>query len=335
MKTELIIKIVIYNIILILILVVVLYNLFKIRRTLKLEQRISKYTIKAEKDHVVSFGDEIRSFLNGVLIKLEKRLKNINYYKYKSKKYEKYVHNLKGEKNSPYRILAFKIILSFIFGLLYILSSIFSFKFNILIFLLVIIVSYYFYDIYLIIYEKRRNKLIENDLLKAIIIMNNAFKSGYNITQAINMVTKDLKGPIKEEFTRIQDDLDYGLELKDVFDRFYNRVQLEDAKYITSSLNLLNLTGGNITWIFSSIEKSFTNRKRLRNELNALTSSSNLVYKVLLAMPFLLISLILIFNPTYFSPLFTSAIGYFLIGLEVGLLVLYIIVIKKIIKVDV
>ena len=43
---------------------------------------------------------------------------------------------------------------------------------------------------------------LENDLLQAIIVMNNAFKSGRSITQAIELVSHELDGPIKEEFRK-------------------------------------------------------------------------------------------------------------------------------------
>ena len=42
-------------------------------------------------------------------------------------------------------------------------------------------------------YTKETRSQIENDLLQAIIIMNNAFKSGRSITQAIELVTKELE----------------------------------------------------------------------------------------------------------------------------------------------
>jgi tight adherence protein B len=335
MKSKIILQIFVFQVLLLVALIIVLYELFKVRRIINLEKRISKYTVKKMGKETPSIGDELKTFFMNLTNKIADNLSKSNYFKNRSKHYDKYVHNLKYETNSSYKILAIKMIFAILFCFIYILSATISITFNGLFMILFIIIGYFIYDIYLFTEEKRRNRLIENDLLKAIIIMNNAFKSGYNITQAINMVVKDLKGPISEEFYQIGEDLTYGLELKDVFDRFYNRVQIEDAKYITSSLSLLNLTGGNLTGIFSSIEKSFTNKKRLRNELNAMTSSSNLVYKVLLAMPFLLIMLIMFINPSYFDILFQNVLGYLAIALTLFLIILYIFIIKRILKVDV
>ena len=94
-----------------------------------------------------------------------------------------------------------------------------------------------------------RNRL-ENDLLQAIIIMNNAFKSGRSISQAIELVTKELKGPIAEEFKKMSLELSFGLSIDVVFKRFGERVKIDEINYLTSSLSILNKTGGNIIKVF-------------------------------------------------------------------------------------
>ena len=39
-------------------------------------------------------------------------------------------------------------------------------------------------------------------MLEAITIMNNAFKAGMSITQAVDLVAKELEGPISKEFKK-------------------------------------------------------------------------------------------------------------------------------------
>ena len=48
-----------------------------------------------------------------------------------------------------------------------------------------LIIGFYLLDIYLIIIRKVNKRKIENDILRAIIIMNNAFKSGKSTIQAV------------------------------------------------------------------------------------------------------------------------------------------------------
>ena len=98
---------------------------------------------------------------------------------------------------------------------------------------------------------------------------------------------------------------------------------------------MLNLTGGNLIPIFSSIEKSFTNKKRVKDELKSLTSSSKLVYYFLLVMPIILCLILILLSPTYFKPLISNPLGIFVIVLALTLYVSYILIIKKIMKVEV
>ena len=308
------------KLILILLLLFIIIYTIKLTKSLKLSSRINKYTIN-NKDKSISVGDYFyNSYLKfkNILISI---LSKSAYFKNKSKKFNKYAY----KDNNGISIIATKFCISMICGILYILYSLFQNS---------MFLSYYTYNVVLNIEINRRNKLIENDLLKAIVIMNNAFKSGYNITQAVDMVVKDLSGPIKEEFAKISYDLEYGLDLKDVFDRFYERAKVEDIKYITSTLSLLNLTGGNLVGVFSNIENSFTNNKRLKDELNSMTASSKLVYYCLLAMPILLTTVLLIISPDYFAPLITNPIGIVIILLIIILYISYILIIKRILKVD-
>lgn len=327
-------EILIYQIIAAIILFIILYRIVKINKTIKYNDRLSKFTVKTNEPETKSLADNIVDSYCSFRLKLAKSLSKRSAYKKLAKKYERYVHKPTVSYLDAMIIISNKFCISIICGLSYFIINFIRGTFNPFLMLLSFILGFFVYNIYLSVAEAKRNKEIEDDLLKAIVIMNNAFKSGYNITQAIDLVTQDLTGPISEEFERIGNDLKYGLEVKDVFDRFYDRVQIEDAKYITSSLNLLNLTGGNLVGIFTNIEKSFTNNKRLRDELNAMTSSSKFVYYILLIMPIVLITTLNTLNPTYFKPLLSHPIGYLIIILAITLYISYIIIIKKILRVD-
>ena len=151
--------------------------------------------------------------------------------------------------------------------MLAVLSSIFNNKGLTIISLLVnLILGYYLLDIFLFFYYKRQTKLIDNELLRAIIVMNNAFKSGKSTLQALNIAASELPEPISDEFKKMYLDMKYGLSVDAVFDRFAKRVDLEEAVYLSSSLTILNKTGGNIVEVFSSIERTLFDKKKLNEE---------------------------------------------------------------------
>ena len=197
------------------------------------------------------------------------------------------------------------------------------------------ILGYFILDLYLIYARKRRIKLIDNQMLRAIIIMNNAFKSGKSTLQAVEIASKELAEPIKFEFEKMYRDMKYGLSVDSVFERFAKRIDLEEVRYVSSSLTILNKTGGNIVKVFSSIEKTLFDKKKLKEELRNLTVSSNMIVKVLLVVPIVFVAIIYFLNPTYFSPLFASPLGYMIIALIILMFIVYAWFLQKIMKVKV
>lgn len=172
-------------------------------------------------------------------------------------------------------------------------------------------------------------------MLRAVIVMNNAFKAGKSTLQAIEIASLDLPMPIAREFQKIYQDMSYGLSVDVAFGRFAKRVKLEEANYIASSLTILNKTGGNIIHVFSSIERTLFDKKKLESDLKNSTAASNLVVKVLMVIPIIFVLLIYVISPTYFEPLFSSTLGYMIL-LIIGLMFIsYIYLLNKIMKVKV
>ncbi len=315
-------------------LTIVVYEIFKIKRTIKYASRIDKFTLKLPNEKQSSVFDDIFASFDKFISKLSTILSKSSYFQKRSVKYSKYQVN--GSDNLfGYQIFASKFVIGFLCFILYFLVAAGNKSFEFGLGLLWMVLGYFVLDVILAIYYNWRVKHIEEDLLKAVIIMNNAFKSGMNIANAINVIVRDMKGPVREEFIKIHTDLKYGLELNDAFSRFYSRVKISDAEYITSSLSILNVTGGNVTYIFSNIEDALTNKKRLKDEFKAMTGASLLVYRILLFMPFILILLILLLNKSYFEPLFESVFGYLIMAMALLLYILYIFIVKKIMKVNV
>ena len=319
--------------IIILLLVIVIYNFLKIRISIKIAGRIDKFTLKTPKVDMPTIGDDIKMCVDKLISTISNILSKSAYINKHAVKYDKY-SVIKKNLNYKYDIYSIKFLIGILFLSLYIVSSILNKSFELPLGLVFLVLGYFITDVYLEVLNQIRIKNIESDLLKAIIIMNNAFKSGLNIANAIDVVINDLDGPVKDEFILIKRDLSSGIDTSEAFNRFYKRVRLDDAQYITSSLSILNVTGGNITYIFSNIEEALTNKKKLKDELKSMTSSSLLVYRVLTVMPFILIFIILMLNKSYFNPLFSNVLGIVFIILALILYGVYIIIIRKILKVE-
>lgn len=322
------------QILLIIILSIILVGLIILSRINKLEKRFIDFTVKPLKDKTVSLFDSITIFVRKIVNRLSRRVIKFEILKKSSKRYEKYIDAFFDVEYKAIDFVSLKLLTSFIFLISSIIVQTLRFKvINIYEIFIPVIFGYYLLDIiYAYKYYKYRKK-IEKDLLQAIIIMNNSFKSGRSITQAIKIVAEQLDGAISDEFKKMSLELSFGLELEVVFRRFAERIKLEEAMYLTSSLSVLNKTGGNIIKVFTSIEKTLFNRQKLNLELKSLTGASKIIMYALMVMPILFIMIISFINKDYFAPLFTNVIGFIIIGIIAVLYVTYIIIVRKIMKV--
>ena len=313
--------------------IIILFTLFY-RKSMRLEKRIGKYGVEPLKDSSTSFQDQLHLQYKKVLDWLKKGISKSVFMTDYGKKYDKYVGVIDNDYTCGLDFVANKIMVSFVVLLIAVFSKTIQYQvLDLYEICFPLILGFYVPDfIYMYHYKQYRERL-ENDLLQAIIVMNNAFKSGRSITQAIDLVTRELDGPISIEFKKMSMELSFGLSLEDVFKRFSERVKLEEVAYLTASLSILNKTGGNIIKVFSSIENSLFNKKKLKLELESLTGSSRIIMYVLFCVPILFIVFVSILNPNYFAPFFTSQLGWLLMIFILVMYIAYIMIVRKMMKV--
>lgn len=321
------------RIVVLMLLIIVILLVIRFIKTTKLEKRFSRYSIKPIKNNNKSLIGNIKKVYNDITIDLGNYIKKYNIFVNASKRYQKYVDIFNIKDNNPIYIISSKIIIAIIYLFIIIILRLRYALITPYEMILPFIIGYYTLDVYYIYKFSIARKKIENGLYDAITIMNNAFKSGRSIHQAIDMVVEQLDGPISNEFKHISDDIKYGLDIEIAFKRFADRIKLQEAIYLTSSLSILNKTGGNIIEVFDSIEETLLNRKKLVVELNSLTGSSKFISYMLTVIPLVFVIIINIINNNYFEPLFDNILGILLLIIMILIYVFYIIIVRKVMKV--
>lgn len=310
---------------------IALLMIIKYYRTQLIERRVARHSLEPKRK-TNSIFDKFVIFKDGIVDTVAHWLDKFSWARAYGRVYDKY--QIAFRETTSVHIIAKKILMSLLFLLLSILAS--TMRLEMLSFMEMIfalLIGYLLVDIiYFIRYRFYRDH-VENDLLQAIIVMNNAFKSGHSIAQAVDLVAEELDGDIHEEFVRMSKEFSMGLSTDEVFERFAKRIEITEVTYLTSSISILNQTGGNIVKVFTSIEKTLMNKKKLRLELKALTSSARLVTYILMLLPVLFAMVITFISPDYFLPFITSTVGWLSLVVILLVYVLYICIIKKIMKV--
>lgn len=324
----------ILNIIIFIILGIILIYLLKLNKLIKIDKRIGKYSIASISTQNHTISDRLYVFYKLIIVNISKYIKKIKLLDNYSLKYKKYIKL--NEEKEPIDFVSNKIFFGIVFATIITILNLLNFQrlhfFDSTLMFLVGLVStdfYYKYKFY------RNKKRIKKDILSAVSIMNNAFKSGRSTIQALDIVVFEMDGPISDEFEKMYTEISYGLSFDVVFNRFYERIGSEEIKYIASSLVIANKTGGNIIKVFESIENFLINKNKLDLELNALTASSNAMVKLLIFLPIVFTILIKILNPKYFDILLNTSLGNFFLLIIIVMYFLYVFIVSKVIKVKV
>lgn len=308
-------------------------RIIKLFKVVKLEERLDPYVIQPLQNDVLSTSEKLKEiysrFLNMFTSKLKKSVVATKY----AKKLDKYAP-VSGVHKSGFDILSGKIIIACALTVMAITIKAFQFKLlGSMETLGVFVLGFFVLDIYLFAKYKVFRWRLESDFTAAITIMNNSFKSGRSISQAIDIVSTEVGGVIGNEFKRMSLELLYGLDIEQVFKRFAKRIELEEASYLTASLTILSKTGGDIIKVFSSIERSLFDKRKLRLELKSLTSGSRIIVYILLGIPFFFVLIISFISPGYFLPFITTDIGRILLLFMVIYYIIFVVVVRKIMKV--
>ena len=324
------------RIVLVIILFVIIVYVIRISKANRKAKRISRYSIEPVVNNYSSYSDRILNNYYKFIKKMRVYIKKSFYLKKSAKKYEKYVSYNNHNVIEGVDFITTKFVIAIVFTVFTTFSQVFSKRLlNSFDFVINFVIGYFILDIYLHFSYKKKKKKMATDLLRAVIVMNNAFKSGKSTLQAIKITSDELEGPLKDEFKKMYLDMKYGLSVDTVFDRFAKRVGIDEAVYLSSSLTILNKTGGNIVEVFSSIERTLFDKKKLDEELNNISSVPKMIVKVLIAVPIIFSIVIYFLDPTFFAPLFDTVLGYMIVGILLIMFIIYILLLMRVLRIEV
>ena len=321
------------ELILIYLIALLLYYLMILLRRISIQDRLGRYTTYTKSSKIKIF-DDIFDLGESLVKGLSKFLYKTKIFNNYSLKYQKYINKDNAYNIDKMDFVSRKIIYACLFLLIVVFYDLFrNVSLTIFEVLFSSLIGFYILDIFLISETKLIKREKENDLLRAITIMNNSFKSGHSIMQGIELVSTELDSSMGMEFKKMYVDLTYGLSLDIVFKRFEERVGMDSVKYITTSLTILNETGGDIVKVFESVEKTFFNNKKIADELKNLTAASRLLFYVLLFIPIVFVIAIYALDNTYFNILLTNTFGYIIIIICLILYISYIFIIRRFLRI--
>lgn len=184
-----------------------------------------------------------------------------------------------------------------------------------------------FASLYVQFKAKRRMKQFTNQLGDAIAMMSNAIKSGFTFQQAMDIVAKEIKGPISEEFVRALNEIQLGVTLEEALEGICQRVKDDDFEMVAMSVVIQRQVGGNLSQILDTVGETIRDRIKLKGEIKALTAEGVISGWTIALLPIAVALISKAMNPSYFDAFVDNEIGKYIlmasvVSEAVGLLVI-------------
>ncbi len=111
--------------------------------------------------------------------------------------------------------------------------------------------------------ERSHTQLVANQIPEFLHIMEVSLRSGYSISQSLEIVTKDMNGPLSAEVQHVLDETKNGTPLPQAFDNWLTRCPSLDLDLTVATLHEQMEAGGNLANKFQFVAQLLPKLKRV------------------------------------------------------------------------
>lgn len=176
----------------------------------------------------------------------------------------------------------------------------------------------------------RRLQRFEIQLPDAIDLLSKSLRAGLSPAAAFGVGARELSRPAAQEFAIVVRDTQNNRSLAEAVRRLADRMRLEDTRLLAVVMDLGMREGGNMTEALDAVAQTVRHRFNVRRKVKVATASARAQLAVVASMPFVMLGIFSLTNPEMMAPLWTTGIGWVLIGVVVVLEVFGILVMLKI-----
>lgn len=181
---------------------------------------------------------------------------------------------------------------------------------------------------------RRRHKLIRQlpDTLDSLV---GGLRSGLSLPQALGLLSEQLPKPSNQEFSLVVRKLRMGVNLDDVLDELETRIHSAEYTMFTTSMRIAREVGGNLTESLERLADTMRKKLAMEDKITALTSQGKLQGIIVGCLPLFLMWVLTEMEPDAMAPLYSTWLGYGVLGVIFVLEFIGFVLIRKIVRIDV
>ena len=157
--------------------------------------------------------------------------------------------------------------------------------------------------------KKRRLAQFEQQLPDALDMIARSLKAGHAFTGGLQMVALEFADPVRIEFRKTLDEINFGVSYEDALRSMADRVDCPDLKFFALSVIIQRQSGGNLAEILEKISSLIRERFKLFGKVKALTGEARISAVILSLLPFFMAAAIYFLNRGYLEILIREPVG--------------------------
>ena len=183
--------------------------------------------------------------------------------------------------------------------------------------------------------RRRRLRKLEEQLVGGIQTLASGVRAGLNLIQSLALVARDGPNPLRQEFTHMCREYEYGISLDEAMVNAAERIGSSDFRLLFSALHTHRERGGDLGETLDRIADSIREIQRLEKQVQTLTAQGRATARWLGAMPIVILLILYSFDSEGVRSLFVQPTGNLILGAIIVLNILGFLWIRKTIAIDI
>ena len=189
--------------------------------------------------------------------------------------------------------------------------------------------------------QNKRLVRFNDQLADMLNLMVNGLRAGYSTMQAMEVVSKELPSPICDEFRRVVQEMQLGVNMEKALDNLLRRIPSDDLDLVITAINVQREAGGNLAEILDTISDTIRDRVRIKGEIRVLTTQVMYSGRFLSLLPIIVMGILYVLNPDYmmefFKPVNNATIpcGYIALGFAALLIIAGYFIMNKLAEIEI
>ena len=178
-----------------------------------------------------------------------------------------------------------------------------------------------------------RLEKFEAGLPRGMELIANSMKAGQSVSQALSAITENAGPPLSEEFALARREIELGASVDSALTNMVKRMGSTDLRLVVMVITIQHAVGGDLPAILTTLADTMRQRAEMREEILAATAQSRASSLIITLLPVTAAVFLYFLVPDYFRPMFVNPLGWVMIGIAAGFLIIGNVIIRRITKI--